>query len=181
MLMLQQKESLAAEKKRLDEERQKREVMRRKQELQEIEKKQAMDKIAALKKTSVGAKALKDLTEEVIGCFVFSVTLHNFFSLGGTCVLPELFHYFHQTNYKVGQTSTIKAFYPKQNPLEYRKIVNYTYVSPGFANGYEDTVKETEVDGTVVSFMNRKLKPWMQMISWPDKLNNLTRRRKNCR
>ena len=66
MLQLQQKESLQAEKKRLDEERQKREVMRRRQELQEIEKKQAMDKIAALKKTSVGAKALKDLTEEVI-------------------------------------------------------------------------------------------------------------------
>ena len=40
-------------------------MLRRKQELQEIEKKQAMDKIAALKKTSVGAKALKDLTEEV--------------------------------------------------------------------------------------------------------------------
>ena len=70
MLKLQQKESLEAEKKRLNEERQKREVMRRKQELQEIEKKQAMDKIAALKKTSVGAKALKDLTEEVMGCFV---------------------------------------------------------------------------------------------------------------
>lgn len=70
MLQLQQKESLEAEKKRLNEERQKREVMRRKQELQEIEKKQAMDKIAALKKTSVGAKALKDLTEEVMDCFV---------------------------------------------------------------------------------------------------------------
>jgi len=65
MLLLQQKESRQAEKKRLDEERQKREVLRHKQELQEIEKKQAMDKIAALKKTSVGAKALKDLTDEV--------------------------------------------------------------------------------------------------------------------
>ena len=73
MLQLQQKESLQAEKKRLDEERQKREVMRRKQELQEIEKKQAMDKIAALKKTSVGAKALKDLTEEVMRCCSFSL------------------------------------------------------------------------------------------------------------
>lgn len=66
MLLLQQKESRQAEKKRLDEERQKREVLRHKQELQEIEKKQAMDKIAALKKTSVGAKALKDLTDEEI-------------------------------------------------------------------------------------------------------------------
>ena len=65
MLRLQQKESLEAEKKRLNEERHKREVLRRKQELQDIEKKQAMDKIAALKKTTVGAKALKDLTEEV--------------------------------------------------------------------------------------------------------------------
>lgn len=72
MLRLQQRESLEAEKKRLDEERQKREVLRRKQELQEIEKKQAMDKIAALKKTSVGAKALKDLTEEVTCCFIHS-------------------------------------------------------------------------------------------------------------
>ncbi|XP_073238688.1 eukaryotic translation initiation factor 3 subunit A-like isoform X4 [Porites lutea] len=66
MLRLQQQESLEAEQKRLHEERQKREALRRKQELQEIEKKQAMDKIAALKKTSVGAKALKDLTEEEI-------------------------------------------------------------------------------------------------------------------
>ncbi|KAJ7328582.1 Eukaryotic translation initiation factor 3 subunit A [Desmophyllum pertusum] len=66
MLRLQQKESLEAEKKRLNEERHKREVLRRKQELQDIEKKQAMDKIAALKKTTVGAKALKDLTEEEI-------------------------------------------------------------------------------------------------------------------
>lgn len=40
-------------------------MLRRKQELEEIEKKQAMDKIAALKKTTVGAKALKDLTPEV--------------------------------------------------------------------------------------------------------------------
>lgn len=70
MLRLQQKESLEAEQKRLHEERQKREVLRRKQELQEIEKKQAMDKIAALKKTTVGAKALKDLTEEVTCCFI---------------------------------------------------------------------------------------------------------------
>ena len=74
-MRLQQKESLEAEKKRLDEERQKREVLRRKQELQEIEKKQAMDKIAALKKTSVGAKALKDLTEEVISGFIFSLII----------------------------------------------------------------------------------------------------------
>jgi len=74
MLQLQRKESKAAEMKRLDEERQKREVMRRKQELQEIEKKQAMDKIAALKKTSVGAKALKDLTEEVCSCLLCSVS-----------------------------------------------------------------------------------------------------------
>ena len=29
--------------------------------------------------------------------------------------------------------------------------------------------------------VNRKLKPWMQMISWPDKWNNLTKRRESCR
>lgn len=58
-------ESFQAEQKRLEEERRSREVQRRKQELQDIEKKQAMDKIAALKKTTVGAKALKDLTPEV--------------------------------------------------------------------------------------------------------------------
>lgn len=62
----QQAESFQAEQKRLEEERRNREVQRRKQELQDIEKKQAMDKIAALKKTTVGAKALKDLTPEVI-------------------------------------------------------------------------------------------------------------------
>lgn len=58
-------ESFQAEQKRLEEERRSREVQRRRQELQDIEKKQAMDKIAALKKTTVGAKALKDLTPEV--------------------------------------------------------------------------------------------------------------------
>jgi hypothetical protein len=61
----QQAESLQAEQNRLNEERKHREIQRRRQELQDIEKKQAMDKIAALKKTTVGAKALKDLTPEV--------------------------------------------------------------------------------------------------------------------
>ena len=32
-----------------------------------------------------------------------------------------------------------------------------------------------------VCFIYRKSKPWMQMISWPDKLNNLTKRKENCR
>ena len=31
------------------------------------------------------------------------------------------------------------------------------------------------------SLIKRKLKPWMQMISWPDKLNNLIKRRESCR
>ena len=42
-----------------------REEKRKQRELQEIEKKQAMEKIMALKKTTVGARALKNLTEQV--------------------------------------------------------------------------------------------------------------------
>nr|A7SK48.2 RecName: Full=Eukaryotic translation initiation factor 3 subunit A; Short=eIF3a; AltName: Full=Eukaryotic translation initiation factor 3 subunit 10 [Nematostella vectensis] len=62
----QKVENQEAEQKRLDEERRQREIQRRRQELQDIEKRQAMDKIAALKKTTVGAKALKDLSPEEI-------------------------------------------------------------------------------------------------------------------
>ena len=64
---LQKREEYQAEQKRLLEERKRREAQKRRQDMEEIEKKQAMDKIAALKKTTVGAKALKDLTQEVSG------------------------------------------------------------------------------------------------------------------
>lgn len=73
----QQAESFQAEQKRLEEERRNREVQRRRQEMQDIEKKQAMDKIAALKKTTVGAKALKDLTPEVLYLSCSSIYCHN--------------------------------------------------------------------------------------------------------
>lgn len=105
----QMQESFQAEQKRLEEERRSREVQRRRQELQDIEKKQAMDKIAALKKTTVGAKALKDLTPEVWydihtylvvsvadpgfvqGGFLFTVLLLDFFITHSFCITWEYF------------------------------------------------------------------------------------------
>lgn len=61
-----------------------REEKRKQRELQEIEKKQAMEKIMALKKTTVGARALKNLTEQVIkrkryGCWVLLFFFSNNF------------------------------------------------------------------------------------------------------
>ena len=62
----QRNKALAAERQRLEAEATMREEKRKQRELQEIEKKQAMEKIMELKKTSVGAKALKNLTEQEI-------------------------------------------------------------------------------------------------------------------
>ena len=56
---------MKAERQRLEQEATMREEKRKQRELQEIEKKQAMEKIMALKKTTVGARALKNLTEQV--------------------------------------------------------------------------------------------------------------------
>lgn len=58
-----------------------REEKRKRRELQEIEKKQAMEKILALKKTTVGARALKNLTEQVIKRCVIKVAriVHNMY------------------------------------------------------------------------------------------------------
>ncbi len=62
----QRNKALAAERQRLEAEATMREEKRKQRELQEIEKKQAMEKIMELKKTSVGARALKNLTEQEI-------------------------------------------------------------------------------------------------------------------
>ena len=56
---------MKAEQQRLKDEARVREKERKDREHQEIEKKQAMEKIMALKKTTVGARALKNLTEQV--------------------------------------------------------------------------------------------------------------------
>ena len=62
----QRNKALAAERQRLEAEATMREEKRKQRELQEIEKKQAMEKIMELKKISVGARALKNLTEQEI-------------------------------------------------------------------------------------------------------------------
>ena len=78
----QQKKAKAAERQRLQAEATMREEKRKQRELQEIEKRQAMEKIMALKKTTVGARALKNLTEQVMkrkrfGCWVLFFSFNN--------------------------------------------------------------------------------------------------------
>ncbi|MCG8622530.1 MAG: hypothetical protein MJE68_11120 [Proteobacteria bacterium] len=64
------KQERQAEEERLKREAEEREEEKKKKELEEMKLRRAQDRLEALKKTSVGAKALADVTAEVGSCSI---------------------------------------------------------------------------------------------------------------